>query len=217
MKIGNIVTYDIETGGFSKEKNGLAEIALVAHDIITLEEIDRYEAVIAPYDNLDGERVTYTPETLKVNGLTMKQIENGKPSKEVVSDIMAFAKKHKRASKKPILAGHNIEKFDNPRLDYFFLCHKKDITQYFENWDIDTMWWSALKWPNAGDGGDILDHKLGTVCAKSGIKLSNAHSAMPDTEANAELVMTFLRSLRGSGEPIVKQEKQERTRTKFQF
>lgn len=211
MKIGNIIVYDIETGGFSKEKNGLAEIAMIAIDIETLEELERYEAVIAPYDNTEGERVTYTPEALKINGLTMKQIENGKPAKEVVKEIIAFAKRHKRGSKKTMLCGHNIEKFDNPWLDYFFLCQKKDASAHFENWCIDSMWWASMKWPN----DTIVDHKLGTCCKELGIKLSNAHSAMPDTEANAKLVTAFIRSLRGDS--VVVQEKKERTRTKFQF
>lgn len=216
MKIGNIIVYDIETGGFSKEKNGLAEIAMIAIDIVTLEEVDRYEAVIAPYDNLDGERVTYTAEALKVNGLTMKQIENGKPAKDVIKEMMAFAKKHKRASKKPMLCGHNIEKFDNPWIDYFFLCHKKDAAAHFENWCIDTMWWAALKWPLSGEGEEILDHKLGTCCDALGIKLSNAHSAMPDTEANAKMAIAFIKSLRGDS-IVIEQEKKERTRTSFQM
>ena len=211
MKIGNIIVYDIETGGFSKEKNGLAEIAMIAIDIETLEELERYEAVIAPYDNTEGVRVTYTPEALKINGLTMKQIENGKPAKEVVKDMMDFAKRHKRGSKKPMLCGHNIEKFDNPWLDYFFLCHKKDASAHFENWCIDSMWWAALKWPNDA----IVDHKLGTCCKEVGIKLSNAHSAMPDTEANAKLIISFLTALRGQS--MVVQETKERTRTAFQF
>jgi len=212
MKIGNIIVYDIETGGFSKEKNGLAEIAMIAIDIVTLEEVDRYEAIIAPYDNLEGERVTYTKDALAVNGLSMKQIESGKPAKEVIADMMAFAKKHKRASKKPMLCGHNIEKFDNPWIDYFFLCHKKDASAHFESWCIDSMWWSALKWPN----DEIIDHKLGTCCEAVGIKLSNGHSAMPDTEANAKLVVSFIRSLRGES-VVIQQETKTRTRDNFIF
>ena len=216
MKIGNIIVYDIETGGFSREKNGLAEIAMIAIDIVTLEEVDRYEAVIAPYDNLEGIRVTYTSEALKVNGLTMKQIENGKPGKEVVAEMMAFAKKHKRASKKPMLCGHNIEKFDNPWIDYFFLCFKKDASKHFENWCIDTMWWSALKWPLSGEGEEVLKPNLGTYGKEVGIKLSIAHSAMHDTEANAKLAVTFLKALRGDT-VVVEQEAKERTRTAFQM
>lgn len=216
MKVGNIIVYDIETGGFSKEQNGLAEIAMIALDIVTLEEVDRYEAVIAPYDNLDGVRVTYTKEALAINGLTMRQIEGGKPAKQVVLEIIAFAKKHKRVSKKPMLCGHNIEKFDNPWIDYFFLCNKKDAAQHFENWCIDTMWWAGMKWPEVGENESLLDHKLGTCCIASGIKLSNAHSAMPDTEANAQLIISFIKSLRGES-VILSQESVKRTRTQFQM
>ncbi len=214
MKIGNIIVYDIETGGFSKEKNGLAEIAMIGIDSSSLEIVARFETIIAPYNNLNGEQVTYEPQALNVNGLTMQEINAGMAPKDAANEIVKFAKSLRRGSKKAILSGHNIEKFDNPFLDYFLMCHKKDATAHFEKWCIDTMWWSALKHKE----GDTADHKLGTVCKAIGIKNKSAHRAMGDTEANAQLLIHYLKGLRGDpNQTNFIQAPVERARTAFQF
>lgn len=211
--LNNIIVYDLETGGFTAGVHGVCEIAMIAIDIQTLEEVDRYEAVIQPYNRQDGTPMEYEAGAFKVNGLSMRKIQNGKPSMEVAKEIKAFATKWKSKSKKPILAGHNIDKFDNPHLDDFMLCHKMDVLKIFENDSIDTLKWARMKW--IADP-EMAKFSLGDCCKKLGIRLIDAHSAMPDTEANAKLLISMLQSLRGTGGEM-SFEPQTKSRTTFNF
>jgi len=213
--LNNIIVYDLETGGFTPGVHGVCEVAMIAIDINTLEEIGRYEAIIQPYQRQDGTEMQYEPGAFKVNGLSVKKIQNGKPGSVVVKEIIAFAKAHKSKSKKPILSGHNIDKFDNPHLDDLFLCHKADVTKHFENDSIDTLKWARLKWI---DDPDMVKFNLGACCKKLGIRLIDAHSAMPDTEANKKVLISFLKSLRGDGlstEEDYEAPKKDRVEFKF--
>lgn len=211
--LNNIVVYDLETGGFTAGVHGVCEIAMIALDIHTLEEIDRYESVIQPYQRLDGSSMEYTDGAFKVNGLSMKKIQNGKPAKEVVKDICDFLKSVKSKSKKPVLSGHNIDKFDNPHLADFFEQQKVDILKFVEDDSIDTLKWARMKW--IADP-EMTKFNLGACCKKAGIRLLDAHSAMPDTEANAKLLVKMLTSLRGTGGEVI-EEKKERFRQSFEY
>lgn len=244
----NFIVFDLETGGLSESKNPVCEIAMLAIDGETLEERGRYEAIIAPYD----ESLIYDPKALQVNGLTMKKINGGKQAKDVIKDIVEFAKEHRVKSKKPILVGHNIgntyinvnklgkkmrgfindgeaskaakhlmssmkvEGFDIKFLSKFLMTFNKDILSSFEAWNIDTLQMARTLWFNESD---VANYKLGTCCEKVGIRLSNAHSAMPDTEANAHLFVHFVKKMRGSGvdNNLPNQEKIKKERVKLNF
>ena len=43
------------------------------------------------------------------------------------------------------------------------------------------------------------NYKLGTCCRKEGVELVNAHRALADTRANAELLIKYLQIFRGDG------------------
>lgn len=216
MKVADIVVWDIETGGFKKEENGLAEIALIVIDSETLEEKDRYETVIAPYELPSGQMSTYTSGALNVNGLTLKQIEGGKPAKQVAKELKAFCAKHKKTMRggagRLIPAGHNLVGFDIPWLEYFLDLFKVKYSDLFNPLVMDTIMWTRLKWVK---DGSIANHKLGTACEMAGVQLVDAHRAMNDVEGNAELVRSFLRSLRQQGQ--VQQVAKTKAREKFKF
>jgi len=216
MKVANIVIFDIETGGFLTKghENGVCEIAMIGINADTLEEIGRYEAIIAPYKTYSEEITTYTDGALQVNGLTRSQIEGGEQAKNVIKEMVAFAKSMKIGGRngKPILAGHNIDSFDIPYLNQFFELHKKEFQSEYSPFTLDTMWWTRMKWAK---DGSIANHKLGTACESANIPLVDAHRAMADVESNTELVRHFITSMRGDGSATVK--KKEKTRVKFQF
>jgi len=217
MKTADIVIWDIETGGFKKEENGLVEIAMIVIDSTTLEEIDRYEAIIAPYEQANGEMSTYTTGAEKIHGISMKQIENGRDAKEVAKEIKAFCLKYKKTMRggagKLIPSGHKHTEFDIPWLKIFLSLFKVDFNELFNAMGLDTLLWTRLKW---GRDGSIANHKLETACQQSGIELIDAHRAMADTEANTELVRAFIRSLRMEGQKgqIITKSK---FRTSFSF
>ena len=212
--LNNIIVYDLETGGFTPGVHGVCEIAMIAIDIHTLEELGRYETIIQPYSDRKGNEMQYDAGAFKVNGLSLRKIQNGKPSAQVAKEIKEFATKYKNASKKPILAGHNIDKFDNPHLADFLHCHKIDVLKVFENDSIDTLKWARLKW--IADP-EMSKFNLGVCCKKLGIRLLDAHSAMPDTEANAKMLVSMMKSLRGDGDTIESEKEEERFRDTFNY
>ena len=243
MKVADVIVWDIETGGFKKEEHGLVEIAMIVLDSETLEEKDRYEAIIAPYDiptprvndkkepldqgnNLCSETLLpqaidiklsqYTSGAQAIHGITMKQINNGKDAKTVAREIKAFCLKHKKALRggngKVVSAGHNIVKFDIPYLTFFLNLFKINYKDLFNMLEIDTLLWTRMRW--AVDGS-ISNHKLGTACQMAGIQLIDAHRAMADVEGNADLVRSFLRSLRQQGQ--VSQQTKKKFRHNFKY
>ena len=220
MKVANIAIWDLETGGLKKDKHAVAEIAIIIINSETLEEVDRYEAIIAPYELPNGEMVQYDQRALDYNGLTMRRIEAGEDPKTVARAVRDLCKKHKIGFRggngKLIPAGHNLEAFDIPFFEYFLSLFKIKYSDLFQTWSLDTLWVTRLKW--VADGS-ILNHKLGTACETAGVPLIDAHRAMNDVEANTELVRFFLRLLRGdgrSGEAVMATVK-ERARATFKF
>lgn len=217
MKVANIAIWDLETGGLKYDTHALAEIAIIIINSETLEEIDRYEAIVAPYKLPNGEMVQYDQRALDYNGLTMRKIEAGEDARTVAKSIESLCKKHKVKLRgnagKLISSGHNIDEFDIPFFKFFLSIFKVDYYSLFQKSSLDTLLITRMRWPK---DGEILNHKLGTACEKAGVDLIDAHRAMNDVEANTNLVKYFLSSLRQSGGSIAI-ETEERPRVRFRF
>lgn len=219
----NYIVYDLETSGLKAGTHGVMEIAMMGIDCVTLEEIARYEALICPYqimyEDEDGNEAFKDYEVnqiaLDINGLTMKKIEtSGKPAKEVIKDIDAFVKKCKSGSKKPVLVGHNIIKFDNPHLANFFMSNKKDPGKFFDsNYFVDTQQESHKMFPECTGRGE---NTLAKLCERFGVDKFDAHSAMPDVIANAAVFIKILQKQRGESIAMEVVEK-DRPRDTFKF
>lgn len=217
MQVANIAVWDLETGGLKHDRDAVVEIAMVVLDSTTLEIVDRYESIIAPYKLKSGVDVLYDPKALAYNGISMSKIQSeGRDAKQVAKEIQAFCKKHKKGIRggngKLISCGHNIEKFDIPFLETFLGNFSVKYDDLFVPWPLDTLWMTRLKW---SEDGSIKDHKLETACNGVGIQLIDAHRAMNDVEANADLVKSFLLSLRQQGGFV--EQKKERPRETFRF
>lgn len=208
----NIIVFDLETGGLKLAENPVCEIAMIALDGKTLEELGRYESVIQQFSRRDDIVQEYTQRAFDVNGLSIRKLQNGKPADQVAKETAEFAKEFKSKAKKPILSGHNINSFDIPRLDDYLYQFKIDASKIFHNETIDTLDWAKYKWAGVEE---YEKHNLPVCCERANIRLVDAHSAMPDTEANAKLLVSFLKSLRGDGEVTVQEE--TKTRTTFNF
>lgn len=212
----NILVFDLETGGFKEGIHGVCEVALILVDFLTLKEIDRYEAIIQPYSDREGKEMEYTSGAFNANGLSMRKIQNGKPAKEVAEDIREFANRGKNKTMKPVLCGHNIDEFDIPHLSHFLDCFKIKIEDLFTSKEtIDTLKWAKWKWKH---DPTMPKFNLGACCKKLGIRLVDAHSAMPDTEANMQLIVSMLQSLRGESQVEESLfEQKESSRVNFNF
>ncbi len=194
----NIIVFDIETGGFTHEKNPIIEIAAISIDS-KLKEVERFEVVVLPY----GENKKYEVGALRANGFTLVEIEKrGIDSHLAMKMFVEFLERQKKATdpgvsivpdKKPILCGHNIKGFDIPFLSGVLKEHKYDFSKFVsQKMEIDTLDWSRLFFGNPLEY-DYYDHKLGTCCKNIGVNIVDAHRAMNDVEGKFKTIKILYR------------------------
>lgn len=200
-KVPPILVMDFETGGLESQINPVTEFAGIFLYGDTLEEICRYEAILQPYNP----ELIYDPGALKATNITMEMLQAGVDFKTFAKDFWNFLRKgniHSHVKFRPILAGHNID-FDIPFLQQLLhqmgkkmadvLGGKEDFWGHFQPKKFDTLPLSMIAWANE----IMIDHKLGTCVQKAGFELVNAHRAMADVKANADLLKFFINNLRG--------------------
>lgn len=202
-----VVVFDLETGGLDLKKNPLAEVAMVAIDMYSLQIVDEFSCLIKPYN----EDLVYEQEAFDVNHLSLELLETeGIDSNIAIESMIKFLDKHTKGNNKPVLSGHNIKKvkgFDLDFLEKFFEDHEEVLSNYHnQHFSIDTLDLAKLKWFELGNYG------LGTCSNSVGLTLKEAHRALPDTKANAQLFIKMMQALRGDGESGV-----QYVRRKFNF
>lgn len=188
----NYIVFDCETGGLDETKNPITQYAAVILDGSTLKEIDRWETFVKPYADLVIEQ-----EALDRTMVSMSDINKGMSVKEFISTATEFWETHRAKSKKKemgrlVAVGHNIP-FDNRMLNWALNYMKKDGVEFwmYPNF-IDTWPLAKLAW---GINGDEKIN-LGASCEKAKIRLTDAHGAMNDVEATADLLRWYMRKLR---------------------
>lgn len=219
----NYIVYDLETTGLKVGVHGVCEIALLAIDSVTLQELERYEAVIAPYkmkilDEETGDEIEvdyiFDPIALNINGLTEQKIRAGKDPKVAIKEIIAFEKRNRSGAKKSRLVGHNIIKFDNPHIGMLFMSLGFDISKVFNtNYFSDTMAMSHDMFPDCTGRGE---HTLARLCERFGVDKFDAHSAMPDVIANTAVFVKILKKQRGEAISLGEEQK-DRVRDIFKI
>lgn len=201
-----VIVGDFETGGLPNKNLkafydvALCEVALCVIDMEKLEIIDEYNEIFAPHYK---EGLTYDPGAFEATGMSMELLENkGIPLKEIFRSMKDIFKKYKNPRQGCTLCGHNWVKFDMPFLENMFEFMGDDIYNYV-TFTVDTMMmahWSSLEQTN---------YKLGTCCELNGINLVGAHRALADTRANAELLIEYIKKLRGEGVNFVNSGNEE--------
>ena len=173
--------------------------------IVVLENSEKYGDITKLYFDK-----TYNPEALNVTHMTRDMLVNeGIDIAEAVEKVADIFKRYTIGNAKPILAGHNIKKFDNPFLEKFLLRGNYDLSKMIsETQMIDTLEWARLRW------FDAPSFSLGVCVNSVGLTLKEAHRALPDTEANAQLLIKMLKGLRGEGQS---EKKYEKRKYKFNF
>lgn len=210
----NYIVYDCETGGLDETKNPITQYACIVLDFKSLKEIDRLETFVKPYNDLTIEK-----QALEHTMVTMSDIRKGISVKDLVNVIIEFNKLHQAKTKvkemgRLLPVGHNIV-FDNRFLNYAFnLCKKKYHELVYENY-IDTFPIAKMMWGISGD------EKLNlTACTeRAKLKLTDAHGAMNDVEATADLLRFFVKKLRSKQGTSVSAEEEMRARGRefFEF
>lgn len=201
------IGFDLETGGFSYDKNPITQIAMIALDGNTLKEIDRMEFYVKPYDDLRIEK-----QALLTTGLKLKDIRKGYDKKTAVNLIRDFAKKNSKTQSvrnRPILFAHN-SKFDIGFLKSLFSRCNDDWKKVFNPVAICTQQWSKAF------SGKNESLKLGSCCERVGIELKDAHKAMNDTLAMVKLFRFYVLNMRNINQNS-KEEIKTKKRVTFQF
>lgn len=189
----NYIVYDTETGGLDKEKNPITQFACVVLDYKTLKEIDRWETFIKPYNDLIIEK-----EALEHTMVSMSDINNGISLKKFVKTASLFMDEHRGKTKikeagRLVPVGHNIT-FDNNMLEYAFNLEGKSLFDFVQPNFIDTMTLAKLTWGLLGNE----KIRLSDCCERAKIRLTDAHGAMNDVEATADLFRFYMKRLRNN-------------------
>ena len=171
--------------------------------IVALESSKQYGDIAKLYFDK-----TYNPQALKVTHMSREMLVNeGLDIKEVIAKVVDLFQRYTVGNAKPILAGHNIKKFDNPFLEKMLAREGHDLYKMIcDTQMIDTLEWARLRW------FDAPSFSLGVCVNSVGLTLKEAHRALPDTEANAQLLIKMLKGLRGEG-----QSEKKYVRRKFKF
>lgn len=203
----NFIVCDIETGGLSFQKNPIVEIALVVVNS-NLEIVNEYETLIKPYGDLLLEQ-----QAMSIHKIPLSDIQKGKDVKDVVNDLITLIKPLKVGKYgKPIMVGHNLEKFDMDFIEFMFQFSGKNIYDIVDEHVEDTIWISRKKW---GNEDQIANYQLTTCCNKVGIDLIQSHRALNDTKATAKLFIELMKCLRSNGSFIKSEQKSVRESFKF--
>jgi len=211
----NYIVFDCETGGLDETKNPITQYAAVILDGKTLKEIDRWETFVKPYADLVIEQ-----GALDRTMVSMSDINSGMKIKDFVATATEFwevyrAKAKKKEMGRLISVGHNVP-FDIRMLNYALDYEKKLSVDYwlYPNF-IDTFVLAKLAFGITGQ--EKLN--LGASCEAAKIKITDAHGAMNDVEATADLLRWFMRKLRSKKGDTVSLENKTRLRGKdfFEF
>lgn len=188
----NYIVFDCETGGLDETKNPITQYAAVVLDGRTLKEIDRWETFVKPYGGLVIEK-----QSLERTMVTMSDINKGMSVEAFIATAIEFWETHRAKTKNKemgrlIPVGHNIP-FDNRMLNWALnFLNKGNIENWMYPNFIDTL---AIAKLTFGINGDEKIN-LGASCERAKIKLTDAHGAMNDVEATAELLRWYMKKLR---------------------
>ncbi len=170
-----IAFIDIETGGFSKEKNGLCEIALIATDE-KLNIIGTFATLIKPYKrHQSDELVSYKDDAMAVNKITIEDLEEyGIDIFEAMCHASAFIDRHQIDT----FIGHNSKAFDIPWFSFLFAKFSTNNLEGKNQEDTMLIAKSKLNLPS---------YSLPNLLVYFDIENKNPHRAVGDAEATLEL------------------------------
>ena len=203
----NYIVYDTETGGLNPKKNPITQFACVILDYRTLKEIDRWETYVRPYNDLVIER-----QAIEHTMVSMSDVNRGMKLHDFINTLIKLLSSHFASSKKKefgrlIPVGHNVT-FDNGMLEYAFNLEEKNLYDYIYPNIIDTFPLAKLTW--GIEGTEKLN--LATCCERAKISLTDAHGAMNDVEATADLFRFFMKKLRSKKGGVLDDDDEIRAR-----
>ncbi len=163
------VVFDLETTGFSSEKNRIIEIGAVK--VKDGEIIDRFSTFVNPH-------VPIPFRIVKLTSITDEMVKDAPTVSEVLPQFVEFCKG-------AILVAHNAA-FDTGFINEN--CKREGIE--FTYTSIDTVGVSRVLFPES------KKHTLDVLCKKLGVVLDNHHRAVDDAEATAHIFLKMVKKLK---------------------
>lgn len=155
-----VVVFDLETTGFEATINEIIEIGAVKIENGKITET--FGCLVKPKNQI-------SEEITKITGITNEMVANAYSIEQVLQDFYKF-------TKGAVLSAYNIA------FDYNFLyVNGKKQGYEFKNRQIDTMYLARTKLHN------VKNFKLKSVATALGVSLENAHRAVHDAIATAEV------------------------------
>lgn len=166
------VVFDLETTGFSSEKNRIIEIGAVK--ILNGEIVDRFSTFVNP-------QVPIPFKIVKLTSITDEMVKDAETIENVLPKFLDFCKDC-------VLVAHNA-KFDTS----FIRENCKRLGYEYDYTAVDTVGISRVLFPEA------KKHTLDVLCKKMGVVLDNHHRAVDDAEATALIYLKMLKRLTDMG------------------
>ena len=166
---GSFVVFDIETTGFSAEKNKIIEIGAVK--VMDGAIVDRFSTFVNP-------DVPIPFEIEKLTGINDSMVLPYPGIREILPQFLEFC-------------GDSVLVAHNAGFDVGFIAHNaKEQGIPFEPTVLDTVALARHLLPN------LNRYKLDTVAKALGVSLENHHRAVDDAGATAEIFVAFVEMLR---------------------
>ncbi len=157
---------DLETTGLKPSKNKITEIAVILHD--GEKELSRWHTLINP-------EVTINTAITELTGITNEKVSTAPKFYEVAKQIVEMTEDH-------VFVGHNV------RFDYTFLRTEFARLGFtYTRKQLCTLQLARKVFPGA------KSYALGKLCKKLNIYHQDAHRAIADAQATAELMCLCLK------------------------
>ena len=157
------VCFDFETTGLHYE-NGDKIIEIGAVKIVDGKITESFLSYVDPEKPIP-------PESSAISGIVDEDVKGAPKDYEVLQDFYKF-------TRGAILTGYNIINFDMR----FLIGQGKSTRWNFSENEVDDVYKWAQKYVHG-----VKNYKLGTIAAKLGVVLDNAHRAVFDAQATAEV------------------------------
>lgn len=170
---------DLETSGFSKSRNGIVEIAVLAFNE-NYEAVAQFSSLVYPYFQEGSETlIEYKPAAMKVNGIDLDKLtEFGKTPKAICNELDVFIDQYDITE----WVAHNMFDFDEPRIKDFFrrFGGPREKPRFRETGC--TLVGSRRVFPG------FESHSLEYICKRLEITNKNPHRALSDCFATLKLL-----------------------------
>lgn len=162
LRQNEVVVFDIETTGFEATKCEILEIGAVK--LRDGKIVETFETLIRPKGPIPE-------EITELTGINYDMVKDAPLFSQVIPDFYKFCYG-------TTIMAYNID------FDYKFISvHSKKFGYVFDMRQIDAMYLARCFIPG------LKNFKLSSVCKKLGVSLENAHRAVHDAMATAEVVI----------------------------